>query len=645
MKTSNARSSVATSNLVKTAQAPARNLSVDRDTKRANPVNRLKAAFESKRSSKNGSLSATRPAATIPPRSPSLVPTQVQSQSQPRDKRLWQRLMQVSEKFVDDIRKNIGTKLRNHAPVRVALKSNELVQNHNLDAIKIDVGGPVIPNAANGHCAPEGREYQCGRTMDVALDSAIDSAISEQEKMLVQGIFSGKGVFEFVSRRGHYRPAESSSTSLLAAVRAQWEQQEFRPGGMVLGGRFRVTNVSIENPPDLLPVGIEPTSAQAHFKWSLEVVDLENPTNPPRVIPFTQVGLEYKERVLDASQIERAYNMLEEHKLACQDALPVDGSSAQLMPLIASPAGRGRAPTLIVYHALVDRINAALIPDEEALDEALLEIVGEGRKVRICDDLSKNRDPDLTGFVHSDAQLKTLKVALLAHISNRKAMAIAPPLSGQRSPLIAEAFHLSRFEVVDNPGGGDCLFYSLESSAGDPTLTREQLTHIRKEVSEVLENLDDTPRKNRANAQEMAAIAHQFPDTVTVINGSVTNKAYAAHQATVGNYAGTDEVRQWLQLDRNVGKTVVLIDSVLGAERLVTITSSRKLESGDVTVDTIIGAMNSTLTDRSEIYTNVANAVFGTSDSNSDRTGRVPDDRIVIYYSPGHFARVTSLKD
>jgi hypothetical protein len=276
-------------------------------------------------------------------------------------------------------------------------------QIESIDSIKLKVSRPC--SLKNVFEKTVEHNYPCAKSPK----KSAQAPFSEYEKFLVQGIVSGKGLFEFVSPRAHHRPAQSAEKPLISALQEKWRKKKGQADGLVLGGRFKVMSIHPE----------QPGTDDAHLACQLTVIDLQHPHADPRVIPLTQVGVHMTDDCLEAEQIVQAHHFLQAHQKSCAPLRNLPDGEPQSLPMILSQKGRGRGPTVIVYNEIVERINAGLITDTPSLDAALVDIIGEGRKVRIASDILHDRKPDLNGFVHSDDQLQELKMALQAHLADK----------------------------------------------------------------------------------------------------------------------------------------------------------------------------------------------------------------------------------
>ncbi|GIZ52748.1 hypothetical protein NCCP691_27620 [Noviherbaspirillum aridicola] len=113
------------------------------------------------------------------------------------------------------------------------------------------------------------------------------------------------------------------------------------------------------------------------------------------------------------------------------------------------------------------------------------------------------------------------------------------------------------FPLVENPGGGDCLFLALEAPVAE----------TRAALRRAIEGREDDERTRGMNAQSVAAALAQMPATAhraAALSGgvhSVPNAVYAEMVGTAGVYAGEDELTLYSGLPENRGKKIVVIDA------------------------------------------------------------------------------------
>lgn len=115
------------------------------------------------------------------------------------------------------------------------------------------------------------------------------------------------------------------------------------------------------------------------------------------------------------------------------------------------------------------------------------------------------------------------------------------------------------FQLVRNPGGGDCLFHALEGR----TLKGPELLLVRQQVADVRGSMHDTATGSHYNANVVAATILQTPRLerfAPMIAGrdSVPNSVLAQMQSIPGVYAGSEELIQWCALR---GQTVFVVDA------------------------------------------------------------------------------------
>lgn len=214
------------------------------------------------------------------------------------------------------------------------------------------------------------------------------------EKFLVQGIESGLGLFQFVSPKAHKRPAESREHPIVGQLREQMSKNPQEK--LILGGRYRVESFK--------PAAVSGMDDD-HAHWELEVTDLTD--DQRKKVPVTQAGLTFTGRLLDREGIKRADALLAVHENMIADS--TRASAVQSLPTIISYAGSGRNATLITYRQIAELIDAKQIKNESALEKVLVDMIAKGRQER----------GNL--FVHSEAQIESLREALLERINSLQA--------------------------------------------------------------------------------------------------------------------------------------------------------------------------------------------------------------------------------
>jgi hypothetical protein len=195
--------------------------------------------------------------------------------------------------------------------------------------------------------------------------------------LLTHAIDSKQGIFQIIKPEDHRDTlAGKSSRSLLARLSRIGK-------GEILGERYEVASLE------------RSSEDKVHACYLLTVRSI---TEPHEVItvPLTQVGLEFKDKLLRNSDIDRAHGYLEKHVTLNQTLNRTTTSE----PVVISQAGIGRSATVIVYNTLIEKIKGREICSENALDAALEEQIAIGRR---------DRGPQ---FIHSDAQREELRAAL-----------------------------------------------------------------------------------------------------------------------------------------------------------------------------------------------------------------------------------------
>ncbi|GAA4025735.1 hypothetical protein GCM10022212_24510 [Actimicrobium antarcticum] len=213
------------------------------------------------------------------------------------------------------------------------------------------------------------------------------------EDFLLQGIASGQGIFQFVSRRAHHAPERSRETPVIALL----EQRCLRPDKPLIGGRYRLESVE-------RTAGKNADDGSDFLRAEVLVIDTWSTALPaaPLRIPITQAGLKFTDRLLRVEQIERASALLDAHNDQC--LTPDTPEAADKMVL--SFAGIGRNATLITYRVLRDAIARGELT-QDTLDAAL------------DAEITANRARRGPGYVHSIEQRNELREALSMLITRR----------------------------------------------------------------------------------------------------------------------------------------------------------------------------------------------------------------------------------
>lgn len=233
--------------------------------------------------------------------------------------------------------------------------------------------------------SPAGAARSTGRAAAPALSLAC-------QKALVEGIDSGLGLYQFVSRRAHYQPDKSKETPIINSLRKLWEASQKSGEEVTLGGRFRVTKFKQH-----------PAAAGDRIHYSLTVTDIKS--GKETCVPLTQAGMKFTGRLLKVPEIETANAILDAHRgLVSEEA---STGFRQAEPTIYSYAGIGRNATLIAYRRVISLIEQGQVPD---LDRLRTELTGAIRLERMA--CGKR-------FLHSDVQIKEVWQALSKKVIER----------------------------------------------------------------------------------------------------------------------------------------------------------------------------------------------------------------------------------
>ena len=213
------------------------------------------------------------------------------------------------------------------------------------------------------------------------------------DDFVLQGLASGQGIFQFVSRRAHYEPERSRETPVIAHLVKHCRDHP----DQLIGGRYKIISFA----------RIAQTDTGDDFlRHELVAVDTWSENQTIVRVPITQAGLKFTDRLLRVKEIARASALLDAHNARVQ--LTDDAVAGDKM--ILSFAGIGRNATLITYRVLDAAIDSGAVT-RETLDAALEAEIAANRL---------RRGP---GYVHTPEQKDQLRAALLARIADREARA------------------------------------------------------------------------------------------------------------------------------------------------------------------------------------------------------------------------------
>jgi len=260
---------------------------------------------------------------------------------------------------------------------------------------------------------------------------------------------------------------------------------------------------------------------------------------------------------------------------------------------------------------------------------------------------SPNQLPQFSG--DSNYQFEEMNAEL--PLEQPKTTPIVTPLPGISAPKnhsipASAALHEDRFFLLENIGGGDCLFHALEGTKIQPSLNFQQINELRFRVAKVLAEKADTIPGNRRNFHEVAQTMLQQGRSTQMLPESISNKEMAKFQARPGHMAGAMELHQWLELPENHHKTVVILDAMPGNELVDVFSSSINQETGNVDIIKKRSSLKSTGPTASltfEEAKDIVNKAIFDDTSSTQEERAIPSDRVVLYRTAIHFERVLGL--
>lgn len=219
---------------------------------------------------------------------------------------------------------------------------------------------------------------QAPRTQD-ACDKLLDFAIQSRQ-----------GIFQIV----HPDPEDPTEPHDDGTCQPIILQLLAHPPGQV-GGRYDVLSFTAEE------------QDKNYRRYLLKVRCNENGNEI--TIPITQVGLCFDNALLRGDEIEFAQEALEKH---VETGTRLN-QSVTPAPVMISQAGVGRNAVMIVYSTILEAIKDGRIMTASQVDDALVEIITEGRR---------SRGPH---FIHSDKQLDELRTTLIASLPQQDPPSVA----------------------------------------------------------------------------------------------------------------------------------------------------------------------------------------------------------------------------
>ena len=318
-------------------------------------------------------------------------------------------------------------------------------------------------------------EIESGRTYVVGKSPV---TVADDYAVLLNGIESNQGVFQFVPRQKSWEvsgssagvDATESTPTVLGRLLHEFAKSREAAQPLTIG-KYTVVGVqhlASSEAPD------NPTDKPNFFqRYQLDVQwPADNGSTFRASVPLTQVGLRFTDQVLQHAELELAQNILTAH------IAQIEGHSE---PQIFSPGGIGRSATLMVHHEISHRIHAGLISDEDALHDQIEQVINKGRE---------ERSPF---FVHSTAQFGVLQESLTnvfkqvqdsRHHSVHRAKTFP-------SAVIADAIAISRSSPAPAPIGSSANRPQAVDAQISRTNTVNQLTHhLSRAVVEKLRAID-----------------------------------------------------------------------------------------------------------------------------------------------------------
>ncbi|EGF30763.1 hypothetical protein IMCC9480_798 [Oxalobacteraceae bacterium IMCC9480] len=289
-----------------------------------------------------------------------------------------------------------------YPPETVPANTSKIACPNNATTVKLADGTPIhAAKIALDYTVPGATASK--RTTHIAGQSP---PVDSFKNFLVQGIESGRGLYQFVSTKAHQKGSDSKETPIIQMLQDAMAAAESSGGKVELGnGRYQVQTL-------VLQAGADRTGD--HVRYDLTVFDTVKKKNI--TVPLTQAGLKFTNAVLSADHIARASKLMDEHNATLEKT----GQPSPDDPLIASHAGHGRNGTLITYRAICQRIKDGLVNDDVSLEAALKEVISKGRQAK-------------PHFVHSLAQFEQLHAALQTQLKANRPRASAAGASTSRA--------------------------------------------------------------------------------------------------------------------------------------------------------------------------------------------------------------------
>ena len=300
--------------------------------------------------------------------------------------------------------------------------------------VSIDVPGPLgrIKKFLHANVVTfRGKKPDAPSRNAIAAQSPNDR--ENLDRILTRAIESGQGIFEFVSpeqqksfddsikhlvsRKEYAKLAHTSHAQpILRHCTERYKDKDVdgKTKPVIVGGRFKLLSA--------LPISQFYIQDHDHYQKDISFIDLTEPKESQMLyrFPVMQVGLPFKNSVLEAAEIKRASALVDVHNATvkafkedtslhgcrvygydAETTLQAKTDETTRAQLFLSPAGFGRNATLMTYQDLKQRIQDGEIGNVAEIDDALHAAIIAGRETRGY------------RFVHSNAQVAALRSALL----------------------------------------------------------------------------------------------------------------------------------------------------------------------------------------------------------------------------------------
>ncbi len=206
------------------------------------------------------------------------------------------------------------------------------------------------------------------------LSGSSSAKLSTLDRYLIQGIESGKGLFQFVSPRAHqWSIADLCKENLPVPSEIPIIDQLLSKlngnSSVLIANRYQVS-VSADSS----------HITENARRLCLSVVDsAEKPYAVPKLIPLTHVAFSFSGRVLSKTSLKQADKLFDDHcKLVQKVNLRGD---VDMSPAVISFAGIGRNAALIVFREMKAQIREGKVTKENFYS-VLKDVINTGRNAR-----------------------------------------------------------------------------------------------------------------------------------------------------------------------------------------------------------------------------------------------------------------------